>query len=159
MPTGSTYTAASYTDSRIGNLSGEANVQGYVNMMTAGAHTYTDSQITANNTAISAGEIIGAHREDVENDTLDNRFDDVEYAISHTADPNDSSDNGGLDERITTVEGVISNIVTNINNATLDNSTTYADLDARFEAIESGLGALANVTSTTVISTSDFNNI
>ena len=111
MPTGSTYTAASYTDSRIGDLSGQANVQGYVNMMTAGSHTYTDAQITANNTAIGASEIAGAHRQDVMNDTLDNRFDDIESAISHAASGNDA---GGLTERLGTLENAVNHTVTGL---------------------------------------------
>ena len=55
------------------------------------------------------GTVIG------KNDTLDDRFSDIETLISHTASVGDP---GGLSERLTSAESVITSIVENINNAT-----------------------------------------
>ena len=87
----------------IGMLQDEAAVQ---DLSTAVSRTNT--RIDSIDT-----EIENAHRAGVSNDTLDNRFDNIESAISHSADAL-NSDPGGLTERIAVIEGDIETATTGI---------------------------------------------
>ena len=71
-------------------------------------------------------EITNAHRQDVNNDTLDNRFDDLEHSISHPVDAN-NNDAGGLTQRVGALE-------TNLGTA----NSAINGLDTRLDAIDGG---------------------
>ena len=101
-----------------------------------GNTTYTtlDDRLEADETSINAlqTEVGAAHRSGVQNDTLDNRFDDVEAdissietAIDHVQGENDEVPNG-LKQRMTAAESAITTI----------NDTTIPDLDTRLDAID-----------------------
>lgn len=84
-------------------------------------------------------EVGNAHR--TNNDTLDMRFDDVEYAISHDATQNDNTT--GLTEHMTVLENIVSgtNGVTSRLDA-IDNASTGAlkSLNDRIDTISSSVG-------------------
>ena len=118
---GNTYTAKSYTDdvvsTKIGTIPvGGINVISYVNQQRDSAinssKDYTDGQISSVTSQIgNIGEIAAAHRVNVNNDTLDNRFDDIEIAISHEAS---GADAGGLTQRLSGLEDAVNHTVTGL---------------------------------------------
>lgn len=92
-------------------------------------------------------EIGNAHR--TGSDTLDTRFDEIEAAISHVADPEDSTDLGGLTQRMTAVESLASSAKT-----TADAAATQASLNTlagRVQTLEQ-----QPKSATVVISIADF---
>lgn len=120
------------------------------------------SAITGVGTRIDAieTELDQAHRDS--SDTLDARFDDIEAAISHPADPQEE-DAGGLTERLTAAESSISTLNSDVSDLTTelgnvrDKANSAATQTQLSNAIDTINNSLSNNSTTIVLTSNDVN--
>ena len=93
------------------------------------------------NVAALITEIEAAHRQN--NDTLDARFDDIDYEISHEKDTQNENDLGGLVQQLAEVKAIANSAAsaTEINERldAIDDNTNEESLISRVNTIESNL--------------------
>ena len=142
---GHTYTVKQYIDNVIGSVGTAGN-----------AVTYVNNLISSTTATLHLDEINDAHRSNVTNDTLKQRFEAIEKVLGATTT---TSSLNALSEQVAALESNITFITDNINQATINNSHTFSNLDERFDSIDAALGELSNATSTTVISESAFETL